>query len=104
MQPQVSLQRPPGYGPAAPPRPMGPPPGQMRPPMQQRPPVQQPMARPVAQPQRQPMPPPQQRPPVQQQPRQPEQRPWYAEPTVLGTIGVLIVVAVLFIVLISTLS
>ncbi|GAA0929125.1 hypothetical protein GCM10009557_93930 [Virgisporangium ochraceum] len=49
------------------------------------------------------MPPPQQqRPPVQ--PRQPEQRPWYAEPTVLGTIGVLIVVAVLFIVLISTLS
>jgi hypothetical protein len=76
-----------------------------QPPMQQRPPVQQPpMARPVAQPQRPPMPPPQQQRPPVQQPRQPEQRPWYAEPTVLGTIGVLIVVAVLFIVLISTLS
>jgi molecular chaperone DnaK len=102
--PQVSLQRPPAYGP--PQRPMGPPAQPMRPPMQpQRPPVQQqrpPM--PVAQ-QRPPMPPPQQqRPPMPQQQRQPEQRPWYAEPTVLGTIGVLIVVAVLFIVLISTLS
>jgi hypothetical protein len=78
----------------------------MPPPMQQqRPPVQQqrpPM--PVAQ-QRPPMPPPQQqRAPMPQPQRQPEQRPWYAEPTVLGTIGVLIVVAALFIVLISTLS
>jgi len=63
------------------------------------------MARPVPQPAR-PMPQPvQQRPPVAP-PRPPAQasRPWYAEPTVLGTIGVLIVVAVLFIVLISTLS
>jgi hypothetical protein len=32
---------------------------------------------------------------------QPQDRPWYSEPTVLGTIGVLIVVAILFIVLIT---
>jgi actin-like ATPase involved in cell morphogenesis len=88
----VSLQRPPAYGPPAgrPPMPAGPQPvaaqqPQMRPPQRQVPP---PMARP--------------QPPRQPQPQtRPAQRPWYSEPTVLGTIGVLVVVAILFIVLIT---
>jgi hypothetical protein len=40
-------------------------------------------------------------PPRQPPAQQPQQKPWYTEPTVLGTIGVLIVVAILFIVLIT---
>jgi hypothetical protein len=39
--------------------------------------------------------------PPPRQPQASQQKPWYAEPTVLGTIGVLIVVAILFIVLIT---
>jgi molecular chaperone DnaK len=91
MPPQVSLQRggprPPAGptyrpGPAVPQnRPMAPAPQMMRPQHQQQ--------RPIA-PQR-PVAPPQQ-----------PQRTWYTEPTVLGTIGVLVVVAVLFIVLLKT--
>jgi hypothetical protein len=41
-------------------------------------------------------PPPRQLAPPQQRPRA-----WYTEPTVLGTIGVLVVVAILFVVLLS---
>jgi len=42
-----------------------------------------------------------QAPPPRQPQAQQQQKPWYTEPTVLGTIGVLIVVAILFIVLIT---
>ncbi|GIJ45606.1 hypothetical protein Val02_24920 [Virgisporangium aliadipatigenens] len=98
--PQVSLQRPGPRppqaatyrpGPAVPQRPVGPAVPQGRP-MQQTPPQ---MMRPQPQ---------QQRPPVQpmRQAPPPQQRTWYTEPTVLGTIGVLVVVAILFIVLLNT--
>lgn len=82
--PAVNLQRP-AYGPVPGRPPMAAPVGPAS-----RPPMAQP---PMAQPNR---------PPVGPQP--PRQRPWYSEPTVLGTIGVLIVVAILFIVLIATLA
>jgi actin-like ATPase involved in cell morphogenesis len=88
--PSVSLQRPPGYGPPAGRPPMtavGPPPAVAPQPAMRPPP------RPVG-------PPPVARPAPPRRP-QPQDRPWYSEPTVLGTIGVLIVVAILFIVLIT---
>jgi hypothetical protein len=62
-----------------------------------------PLQRPVAPPPQRPVPPPPQRPigppPRQVGPTRP--RAWYTEPTVLGTIGVLVVVAILFVVLLS---
>lgn len=98
-QPAVSLQRgprppagpysPPPMGgrPVTPARPTtGPVPGQpmgMRPAGQQPRPMQAPAPRPMA-------PPP------------PRARAWYSEPTVLGTIGVLIIVLILFVVLLKT--
>jgi hypothetical protein len=50
---------------------------------------------------RQAPPPPVHQPPPPAPARQRSGRPWYTEPTVLGTIGVLIVVAILFVVLLN---
>jgi actin-like ATPase involved in cell morphogenesis len=84
-RPPVNLQRPSGYGPVG------------RPPMA----AVGPQLRPAQHPPQRPVPPPLARPLPQ---RPPQQKPWYNEPTVLGTIGVLVVVAVLFIVLIAQLN
>jgi molecular chaperone DnaK len=104
-QPSVSLQRPPGgYRPpppmAGPGRPPMPPPARpvMPPPAR---PVMPPPARPVMPPPVRQAPPPPRPAPPPPVPRQRSGRPWYTEPTVLGTIAVLIVVAILFVVLLN---
>jgi molecular chaperone DnaK len=121
--PPVSLHRP-GYGPGRPAGPPPPPPNRAMPPpnramppagqpVRQVPPpqVRQPPPRVVAPPPQVRQPPPRAVPPPPQvrqappqvrpaPPRPQPQRSWYTEPTILGTIGILAVVAILFVVLI----